>query len=91
LRDTLLLYRNVLNNPPYNMMVHTAPCLVTRPGHPEYWGTIEYDYHWHVELMPRLTKQAGFEWATGFYINPVSPELARAYLLEETEEAKAAS
>jgi UDPglucose--hexose-1-phosphate uridylyltransferase len=91
LKQTLMLYREVLNNPPYNMMLQTAPSAVARPGHPEYWGTIRYDYHWHVELMPRLTKQAGFEWATGFYINPVSPELAKAHLRGEIEEPKAAT
>ncbi len=91
LKQTLMLYRDILNNPPYNMMLQTAPCTVPRPGHPEYWGTIQYDYHWHVELMPRLTKQAGFEWATGFYINPMSPELAKAYLRGEIEEPQAAT
>ena len=72
-----------------NLMLQTAPSLVPRPGHPEYWGTIAYDYHWHVELMPRLTKTAGFEWATGFYINPVSPELAKQHLRREVSEAAA--
>lgn len=91
LKDTLLLYRDLLNNPPYNMMLQTAPCPVGRPGHPEYWGTISLDYHWHVELLPRLTKQAGFEWGTGFYINPVSPEAATRYLRGEEQEAAAAS
>jgi UDPglucose--hexose-1-phosphate uridylyltransferase len=37
-------------------------------------------YHWHVELMPKLTRTAGFEWGTGFYINPVPPEEAAAFL-----------
>jgi len=89
LKEVLLLYREILPNPAYNLMLQTAPSLVPRPGHPEYWGTIAYDYHWHVELMPRLTKTAGFEWATGFYINPVSPELAKQYLRREVAEAAA--
>jgi len=33
-------------------------------------------YHWHIEIIPRLTRVAGFEWGTGFYINPVPPEQA---------------
>ncbi len=37
-------------------------------------------YHWHLELMPRLTKVAGFEWGTGLYINPTSPEEAARVL-----------
>ena len=34
--------------------------------------------HRHVEL--RLTKVAGFEWGSGFYINPVPPEDAAGFL-----------
>jgi UDPglucose--hexose-1-phosphate uridylyltransferase len=37
-------------------------------------------YHWHIEIIPRLTKTAGFEWGSGFYINPVPPEEAAAFL-----------
>lgn len=86
MKDVLMRYRNVLQDPAYNMMLQTAPSTVARPGHPEYWGTLAADYHWHVELMPRLTKTAGFEWGTGFYINPVSPESAATFLRGETEE-----
>ena len=39
-------------------------------------------YHWHVEIIPKLTKVAGFEWATGFYVNPTSPEEAARVLRE---------
>ncbi len=53
-----------LGNPPYNFMFHTAP------GGQE---GIEH-YHWHVELIPKLAKVAGFEWGTGLYINPTLPE-----------------
>ncbi len=88
----LCRYRDVLGGPAYNLMIQTAPSPTPRPGHPEYWGTIKYDYHWHVELMPRLTKTAGFEWATGFYINPVSPEQAAELLrLDAQETMRAAS
>jgi UDPglucose--hexose-1-phosphate uridylyltransferase len=37
-------------------------------------------YHWHIEIIPKLTKVAGFEWGTGFYINPTPPEEAAKYL-----------
>ena len=37
-------------------------------------------YHWHLEIMPKLTKVAGFEWGTGFYINPTPPEDAARHL-----------
>ena len=41
-------------------------------------------YHWHVEVMPKLTRVAGFEWGTGFYINPTGPEEA-ADVLRKTK------
>ena len=69
-----------LNDPPYNIILHTAPFRrTTRAG---YWKTIDEDFHWHLEIMPRLTRVAGFEWGTGFYINPTPPEEAAKYLRE---------
>jgi UDPglucose--hexose-1-phosphate uridylyltransferase len=62
-----------LGNPPFNYVLHHAPFRRPRGG---YWTTIEEDYHWHIELMPRLTRIAGFEWGSGFYINPTPPEAA---------------
>jgi galactose-1-phosphate uridylyltransferase len=38
------------------------------------------DWHWYLEIAPRLTRIAGFEWSTGFHINPVTPEEAARYL-----------
>jgi UDPglucose--hexose-1-phosphate uridylyltransferase len=60
----------VLEHPAYNFMIHTAP--LQDPA-------LLY-YHWHIELIPKLTKVAGFEWGTGFYINPTSPEEAANFL-----------
>ena len=69
-----------LNDPPYNYMLHTAPFRhAQRPG---YWQTITDDYHWHIEITPRTTHVAGFEWGSGFYINPIPPEDAAKYLRE---------
>ncbi len=58
--------------PPYNMIIHSSPF---------YENTQDF-YHWHMELIPKLTKVAGFEWGTGFYINPTSPEEAARFLRE---------
>ncbi|MEE9226317.1 MAG: hypothetical protein V3U66_01115, partial [Acidobacteriota bacterium] len=33
-------------------------------------------YHWHIEILPRLTGIGGFEWSTGIHINPMPPEAA---------------
>ncbi len=93
-KDMLTRIKVTLNNPAYNLMIQTAPNPLPRPGRPDYWGTIELDYHWHVEIVPRLTKIAGFEWGTGFYINPVAPEDSARFLAEATsvqEEPAAAS
>jgi len=72
----------LLQAPAYNMMLHTSPALHPRPGRPHYWGTIENDFHWHIDILPCLTRVAGFEWGTGFYINPVAPENAAEFLRE---------
>ena len=68
-----------LNDPPYNYIIHTAPFKRQKAG---YWKTIADDYHWHIEITPRLTRVAGFEWGTGFYICPVTPEAAAKFLRE---------
>jgi UDPglucose--hexose-1-phosphate uridylyltransferase len=86
LGDCLRYLRLALGDPAYNYVVNTAPNPVPRPGRPGYWGTLEYDFHWHIEIMPRVTRIAGFEWGTGFYINPVSPENATEFLRERVAE-----
>jgi UDPglucose--hexose-1-phosphate uridylyltransferase len=37
-------------------------------------------YHWHLEILPRLSKIAGFELASGYHINTVAPEVAARQL-----------
>jgi UDPglucose--hexose-1-phosphate uridylyltransferase len=72
LSDVLRKIDNGLPGSPYNFMLHTNP-------------SDERDatsYHWHIEIIPKLTKVAGFEWGTGFYINPTPPEEAAKYLRE---------
>lgn len=76
--------KSVLDDPPYNALLHTAPFRHPR-GKIGRWKTIEEDYHWHIELIPRLTRVAGFEWGSGFYINPTPPEEAARYLREAVD------
>ncbi len=66
----------VLDNPPYNLVIHSSPTQDSTNDH----------YHWHIEFMPKLTKTAGFEWGTGFYINPTPPEEAAKFLREASVE-----
>jgi UDPglucose--hexose-1-phosphate uridylyltransferase len=68
-----------LNDPAYNYVIHTAPFRRPKVG---YWRSIDVDYHWHIEIIPRLTRVAGFEWGTGFYICPLPPESAAKFLHE---------
>src|SRR6185436_20089800 len=70
LGDILRRINKALGLPPYNLLIHTAPLVES---------ATEF-YHWHVEIIPKLTKVAGFEWATGFYLNPTSPEEAAQVL-----------
>lgn len=81
LKQVLVRLKGVLDDPPYNYLLHTAPFRKyhAKAGH---WQTIEEDYHWHIELIPRLTRVAGFEWGSGFYINPTPPEESAKYLRE---------
>ena len=76
LKDILQRMNTTLLTPPYNLIVHSAPLQ-------EEAGANEF-YHWHVEVMPKLTRVAGFEWGTGFYINPTGPEEA-AEVLRKTK------
>ena len=59
-----------LETPPYNLIIHSAPLS-------EDTGPF---FHWHVEVMPRISRVAGFEWGSGFYINPTAPEEAAEVL-----------
>ncbi len=79
LKVTLLKLSKALNQPQYNYIIHTAPA---RYAHHGYWSTIDQDFRWHIEILPRLTLIAGFEVGTGFYINPTPPEEAAKYLRE---------
>jgi len=72
LRSTMRKIDKVLERPAYNFIVHSAPVQE---------APLAY-YHWHIEIIPKLTKVAGFEWGTGFYINPTPPEEAARFLRE---------
>ena len=80
LRDFLRRIRSLLDDPPYNLVLHTAPSPHPRLGQPSYWTTIEHDFHWHIEIVPRVTRLAGFEWGSGYTINPTPPEEATRFL-----------
>jgi UDPglucose--hexose-1-phosphate uridylyltransferase len=64
LRRTLAALVGVFPDLSCSLTLHTGPL---RNGEAE-------AYHWHIEILPRLYKVAGFEWGTGFFVNPVPPE-----------------
>jgi UDPglucose--hexose-1-phosphate uridylyltransferase len=74
LGDFLRRMNRVLGEPPFNFMLHTAPF---REAQLE-------AFHWHLEVIPKLTRVAGFEWGSGFFINPVPPEDAAEALRAST-------
>ncbi|GIV21632.1 MAG: galactose-1-phosphate uridylyltransferase [Armatimonadota bacterium] len=76
LRRTLLLLYRAANNPDYNAVLHTAPL---RDSCMDY-------YHWHIEIVPRLTTPAGFELGSGIYITTAIPEETAAYLREQAQQ-----
>ncbi|MCK4302054.1 MAG: galactose-1-phosphate uridylyltransferase, partial [candidate division Zixibacteria bacterium] len=79
IKDSLARLKVALNDPPFNYILHTRP--ISREHH-------EY-YHWHIEIIPKLTRVAGFEWGSGFYINPTPPEESAAFLRKiDMEELK---
>ncbi len=74
IRSLLIRMKKRLRDPSYNFMLHTAPL----------GENVGDAYHWHLEIIPKLGRVAGFEWGTGFYINPTSPEESAQWLREVT-------
>jgi UDPglucose--hexose-1-phosphate uridylyltransferase len=58
------------DNAPFNLVIHSAP-------NDE---SIDQRYHWHLEILPQITRAAGFEWGTGVHMNSVAPEHAARLL-----------
>ncbi len=77
MHKTLKTLNKVLKNPPYNYVLHSSPVN---------FKYNEKSYHWHIEIIPKIGKIAGFEWGTGFYINPTYPESAAKYLVKAINE-----
>lgn len=59
-----------LNNPDYNYIIRSAPL---RDGGDVY-------LHWYLTVVPRVSKTAGFELASGMFINTSIPEESAAFL-----------
>lgn len=55
----------------YNFCLHTRPPGANDPPDA---------FHWWLEIFPRMSQIAGFEWSSQCMINPVLPEIAAAKL-----------
>ncbi len=73
LRATLFKLYSKLNDPDYNFVIHTSPIK----------DEMEDYYHWHLQIIPRLTTPAGFEMGSGIYINVAFPEETAEFLKKE--------
>jgi UDPglucose--hexose-1-phosphate uridylyltransferase len=71
----------VLPRPAYNLFLYSGP---NRKTNPDRWKTLAADFHWHIEILPRLFYEAGFEVGSGLFANAVTPETA-AKVLREAE------
>jgi UDPglucose--hexose-1-phosphate uridylyltransferase len=72
LKTTLFKIYSELNDPDYNYVIHTAPVK----------DETEDYYHWHLQIIPRLTTTAGFEMGSGMYINVSFPEETAQFMRE---------
>jgi UDPglucose--hexose-1-phosphate uridylyltransferase len=69
----LLKFACLFDRPPLNYVIHSSPRDESASLH----------YHWHMEILPQLTRTAGFEWGSGVHMNAIAPEDA-ARLLRDT-------
>jgi UDPglucose--hexose-1-phosphate uridylyltransferase len=69
-REFTARLNRVSDNAPFNFVIHTAP-----NGY-----SADQSYHWHMEILPQITRAAGFEWGTGMHMNSVAPEGAARLL-----------
>ena len=81
LRNVLQRLDRTLGRPPWRLSLQDRPFLRPRKGH---WETVEADFHWHVEILPQISRITGFEWASAFFYNPVPPEIAARCLAPAT-------
>lgn len=73
MREVFARLDKALGDPDYTFFIHTSPPSESHP-----------DFNWHIEIMPRFSPAAGFEFGTGIFINTVDPDEAAAKLREAT-------
>jgi UDPglucose--hexose-1-phosphate uridylyltransferase len=68
MRDLLTRIDRAFAGPDFNLIVRSAP----------FRG--DGSFHWRIEVLPRTTTTAGWEWGTGLLINTMFPERAAELL-----------
>ena len=74
IRSVLARIDWALERPAYNLVLYTGPLT----------GEADRSFHWHLEILPRVTRYSGLEWGSGMHRNPVAPEDA-AVMLRDRE------
>ncbi len=77
LLSVLRRLENALPDPAYNVFLYSGP---NREAFPRRWKSLEQDFHWHFQILPRTGQEAGFEVGSGFHANPLVPEKAAEIL-----------
>ena len=72
LKSTLSGLFIALENPDYNYVIHSVPVEDEQKSY----------YLWHIQIIPRLTKIAGFELGSGMSINTALPEETAKFIRE---------
>lgn len=80
-RNALYRINKALDYPAYNFLLHSAPVNL-----PSTAADKASAYTWHFELIPKLSRIAGFEWGSGCYINDALPEESAAFLRDVVSE-----
>jgi len=78
LRSVIRRLETAVGGCAYNYVLHTAPFATTAMAH----------YHWHLEIVPILVRTAGFELGTGWFINPIAPEVSARMMREQGARAE---
>jgi UDPglucose--hexose-1-phosphate uridylyltransferase len=70
LQNVMIRMKKYLNDPDLNFFIHDTP-----------FGRKDYrHHHWHIEVIPRISIDAGFEFSTSIAINTTDPDNAAAIL-----------
>lgn len=76
LQKILEKLNKTLDNPPLNLYIHTLPTMMGDSA----------SYHWHLEVVPRVSNFGGFELGSNIIIDVMSPEEAADYLRQSKKD-----